>query len=241
MSIRAVLLDIEGTTTPIAFVHDVLFGYARERLEPFLRDGWDEPDTRADVAALRAEAGEDEDDADLEWALSYVRALMDEDRKSTALKSLQGRIWKAGYRDGTLVAEVYPDVPRALERWRTQGRDVCIFSSGSVLGQRLLFEHTNVGDLTPHLRGYFDTTTGPKREPASYTAIAAALGLAPAEMLFASDVVAELDAARETGMSTLLCVRDGEVAPDESGGHEVIHDFDGVLYAARVEQGSATA
>lgn len=222
-------------------MHEVLFGYARERLEPFLRATWDEPDTRADVAALRAEAGEEDVAADLEWVLSRVRALMDEDRKSTALKSLQGRIWEAGYRDGALVGQVYPDVPRALERWRAQGRDVCIFSSGSVLGQRLLFEHTNEGDLTPHLRGYFDTTTGPKREPASYAAIAAALGVAPADVLFASDVVAELDAAREAGMSTLLCVRDGAAAPDESGGHEVIHDFDGVLYAARVSQGSVTA
>jgi enolase-phosphatase E1 len=227
LSARAILLDVEGTTTPVAFVHDVLFGYAREHVEGFLRAHWEDAGTRADATALRAERS-DESDGDLEGIVAYVHELIRQDRKSTALKSLQGRIWEAGYRDGTLVGQVYPDVPPALSRWRRQGRDTCIFSSGSVLSQRLLFSHTEAGDLTPYLRDYFDTTTGPKRSAGSYAAIAESLDLAPAAVLFISDVVAELDAAREAGMDTRLCVRDG-AEPQDAGGHDPIRDFDEVF------------
>ena len=148
---------------------------------------------------------------------------MDRDRKSTGLKSLQGRIWEGGFRAGALRAHVYPDVRPALERWRGQGRRVAIFSSGSVLAQRLLFAHTTEGDLTPMIDGYFDTTTGPKREAASYARIAAALGAPPAAVMFVSDVAAELDAARAAGLRTALCVREAAVPP--ASDHPVLRSF----------------
>jgi enolase-phosphatase E1 len=145
---------------------------------------------------------------------------MDQDRKSTGLKSLQGKIWEEGYRSGELKGEVYPDVLPALERWRSQGIDIAIFSSGSVQAQQSLFRNSVAGDLTRFIRAYFDTTTGPKREPESYGRIAAALDRSPSEVLFVSDIAAELDAARTAGMRTALCVRgSGEVR----GVHPVIH------------------
>jgi enolase-phosphatase E1 len=150
---------------------------------------------------------------------------MDRDRKSTGLKSLQGRIWEAGYRSGELLSQVYDDVPRAFARWTSQGKTLAIFSSGSVLAQRLLFAHTTAGDLTGYLSAYFDTTTGPKKEAASYARIAAELGLPLASVIFLSDVTPELDAARQAGVRTALCVRPGN-APAEAGAHRVIRTFD---------------
>jgi len=223
--IRAVLLDIEGTTTPIAFVHQVLFPYARARVHDLLE--------QRDVAALRAEYQTEPPHADLpSWnaanerasAEAYVCWLMDRDRKSTALKALQGRIWEAGYRAGELKGkgEVYPDVRPALARWHEAGKTIAIFSSGSVQAQRNLFANTTDGDLTSFLSGYFDTTTGPKREARSYRQIAATLGQEPRDVLFISDVTAELDAARTAGMRTALCVR-GAVLPDTN--HPRIRSF----------------
>jgi enolase-phosphatase E1 len=150
---------------------------------------------------------------------------MDRDRKSTGLKSLQGKIWEEGYRAGDLRGEVYPDVPPALERWRRQGTDIAIFSSGSVQAQRSLFGHTTAGDLTRFIRSYFDTTTGPKTAPESYLQIAAALDRPPSEVLFLSDVGAELDAASAAGMETALCVRTPSSGVSTSA-HPIIHGFD---------------
>jgi enolase-phosphatase E1 len=230
--IRAVVLDIEGTTTPIDFVHKTLFGYARVRCGEFLRRHWDDPVVRADVARLEAEhAAEPPDPSLSDWGndpaavTAYVHWLMDRDRKSTGLKSLQGRIWEAGYESGELRGEVYPDVGPALERWQRGGVDVAIFSSGSVQAQQSLFRSTQVGDLTRFLRSYFDTRTGPKSASASYTQIAAALGHRPAQVLFVSDVAGELDAARKAGMTTALCVRPPGNPPTSSE-HPVIRSFD---------------
>jgi len=153
---------------------------------------------------------------------------MDRDRKSTALKALQGRIWEGGYASGALRAHVYPDVSKAFERCRGHGRALAIFSSGSVLAQRLLFAHTVEGDLTPLLAAHFDTATGPKREKQSYRRIAEALGVAAAEVLFVSDVAEELDAARAAGMATALCVREGGPAP--ASGHPVLRSLDEVRF-----------
>jgi enolase-phosphatase E1 len=150
---------------------------------------------------------------------------MDRDRKSTGLKSLQGKIWDEGYRAGDLRGKVYPDVPPALERWRSQGVDLAIFSSGSVQAQRSLFSSTAAGDLTRFLRAYFDTTTGPKTAPESYARIAAALERSPSEVLFVSDIKAELDAALAAGMGTALCVRTAGSAPP-AGAHPVIRSLD---------------
>jgi enolase-phosphatase E1 len=226
---RAILLDVEGTTTPVAFVYDVLFPYARQRLRRSM--GAAPPPLLAAFAAEHAQEAPapglppwDDERPGLS-ALAYARWLMERDRKSTALKALQGVIWDAGFASGELRGQVYDDVPPALRRWSREGRRVAIFSSGSTLAQRRIFGTTAWGDLTPQLAGFFDTTTGAKQDPSSYRAIAEALGCAPAEMLFVSDVVGELRAAREAGARTALCVRDGQEGPPPDG-HPVIRSFD---------------
>ena len=237
MPTKTILLDIEGTTTPVEFVTEVLFPYARQRIEPFLREHSADADVRADLEALQREHAQDAaqglapppwPEPSMAAATRYVHWLMDRDRKSTSLKSLQGKIWEAGYRAGELRGQVYDDVPRAIERWRWQGREVAIFSSGSVLAQRLLLKTTAAGDLTRFICGYFDTTTGPKREPESYRRIAQAVGAEPSVMLFISDTVPEADAARSAGVDTLLCVR-GARSPSEPHGHAAIRSFDEVF------------
>ena len=219
--IRGILLDIEGTTTPIAFVYQVLFPYARRHLAAYARS--------ADLTDLRREyeadvrGGNDPPD----WSIDpvpYIHWLMDQDRKSTGLKRIQGEIWLAGYRNGELHGEVFNDVPPALQRWHAAGIDVRIFSSGSILSQRLVFSTTASGDLTKYLNGYFDTTTGPKNEAASYQRIANTFGIPASEILFVSDVTRELDAARDAGMQTLLCVRPGN-HPQLSHTHKLITTF----------------
>ncbi|MFQ5670062.1 MAG: acireductone synthase [Acidobacteriota bacterium] len=237
-----ILLDVEGTTTPVSFVTDLLFPFARARVEEYLAGHAGTKEGRALLAALREEhAREREEGGDVPpaWrrtseaaerssAVAYVHWLMDWDRKCTALKTLQGRIWEAGYRSGDLRAPLFDDVPPAFRRWRRQGRTVAIFSSGSVLAQKLLFSHTTQGDLTPFIDAYFDTTTGPKRESDSYRRIAACLGAPPADIFFISDRAAELDAARRAGLETALCVRPPAADPTASP-HRVIHDLDGLF------------
>jgi enolase-phosphatase E1 len=193
----------------------------------FLERHWNDLEVRADVARL--EAAHPDDPAAV---VAHVYWLMDQDKKSTGLKSLQGKIWEEGYRTGELRGEVYPDVAPALERWRRQGIDIAIFSSGSVQAQRSLFASTAAGDLTRSIRAYFDTTTGPKSAPDSYTRIAAALERSPSEVLFLSDIGAELDAARAAGMRTALCVRRPGSAPP-AGAHPVIHTFDDLTAVRR--------
>ncbi|HXM33602.1 MAG TPA: acireductone synthase, partial [Pyrinomonadaceae bacterium] len=151
--------------------------------------------------------------------------LMDRDRKSTGLKALQGRIWQQGYADGKLKSQVFPDVPTAFERWHEAGLSLSIFSSGSILAQQLLFAHTEAGDLTWFLDRYFDTTTGPKSAAESYRDIAAALDQAPAQVVFISDVIVELEAARSAGMKTLLCVRPGSHPQTLTHTHPSIRTF----------------
>jgi len=200
----------------------------------FLERHWKDPEVRADLARLEAEhAAESSQNPPPAWrddvpsVVAYVHWLMDRDRKSTGLKSLQGKIWEEGYRAGDLRGEVYPDVPPALERWRREGIDIGIFSSGSVQAQRSLFRNTTAGDLTPFIRAYFDTTTGPKTAPDSYARIAAVLERSPSDVLFLSDIGAELDAARAAGMRTALCLRTPEPTPPAAA-HPVIHTFDHV-------------
>jgi len=236
--IRAILLDIEGTITPIAFVHEVLFPYASSHVENYLASQFDAAETKADITRLRQEHAIDiEDDLrppmlidestddQIESIASYVRWLIERDRKSTSLKSLQGKIWRQGYTEGTLKAPLFADVAPAFRRWRNAGLKICIFSSGSVVAQQLLFAHTELGDLTHLIDGYFDTTTGLKTANDSYRQIASALRRAEEEVLFISDLVAELDAASAAGMQTLLCVRPGNPAQD-AGSYQVIRNFD---------------
>jgi enolase-phosphatase E1 len=206
--VRAILLDIEGTTTPIAFVHDVLFSYAREHVREFLAAN----SAAEDVALLREEQAIDvkEGRNPPTELTAYVEWLISLDRKSTGLKSLQGRIWRQGYVEGSLKSQVFADVAPAFARWRERGLRISIFSSGSVLAQQLLFAHTEAGDLTPFIESYFDTTVGKKGEAESYRRIADVMGLEPEEILFVSDVVAELEAASDVGMKTLLSIRPGK-------------------------------
>ena len=227
-----VLLDIEGTTTPVDFVLRVLFPEARGRVHSFLESHSADPEVARDLAGLREQQARDaaEGKGPPAWdgsaaaAAAYARWLMDQDRKTTALKSLQGRIWAEGYAAGRLRGQVYDDVPPALSRWTGTGRRAAIFSSGSVLAQKLLFGHSDHGDLTPFLSGYFDTTTGPKAKAESYLRIAEALGEHPSTGLFVSDVVAELDAAQAAGFATALAVR---TPPGPAGhGHREVETFD---------------
>jgi enolase-phosphatase E1 len=192
MAVRAILTDIEGTTSSIAFVTGTLFPYARAQMADYVAA---HPETLADVSG----------DAPVATLLGW----MDVDAKETALKALQGLIWAEGYADGTLRGHVYPDAVAALHRWHAAGLALHVFSSGSVAAQKLMFEHSIAGDLTPLFSGYFDTTTGPKRESASYVTIAAAIGLPATDILFLSDTPAEIAAARAGGMKALLIDRDG--------------------------------
>ena len=209
--VSGVLLDIEGTTTPIAFVHDVLFNYAREHLKEFLRTN-SAPDDLAllrDEHAVDVKEGRNPPPLTNDSVAEYIEWLISRDRKSTGLKSLQGKIWRQGYEKGLLKSQVFADVPPALARWRARELKIIIFSSGSVLAQKLLFAHTDAGNLTPFIDGYFDTTVGKKGEAESYLRIAEAIGFRTEQILFISDVVSELDAANEAGMKTILSIRPG--------------------------------
>ena len=224
---RGILLDIEGTTTPIAFVHDVLFSYARTHVRDYLTKHLDDEAVQADIRLLRDEAKSEGFDAvNLDEIVAYVSHLIDLDRKSTGLKSLQGKIWHEGYADGTLRAQVFADVAPAFKRWRAAGLNVSIFSSGSVLAQQLLFAHTETGDLTPFISHYFDTGVGKKGEAESYLRIAERLELQPREILFVSDIVTELVAAREAGMKTALSIRPGNQPQNSSDEFPIIYSFD---------------
>jgi enolase-phosphatase E1 len=222
-AIRGVLLDIEGTTTPIAFVHEVLFPFARARLAKYLEAHWDKDEVTEVRRRLTEEYEQEsrskartglrtEGEAGLRTAgdsAAFALRLMDRDRKSPGLKQLQGLIWEEGYRVGQLRGAVYEDVPGSIRRWRASGAEVAIYSSGSELAQRLLFQSTPHGDLTPHLKAFFDTAVGAKIEAASYARIATTLGRPPGEILFVSDVMLELKAAREAGMAVVLSMRPG--------------------------------
>jgi enolase-phosphatase E1 len=236
--IRALLLDIEGTTTSVDFVYQTLFPHARRHLREYVESHYGEAALAADFEKLRQEHAadahtspgfppwrEDSRGSQIESVAAYVSWLMDQDRKSTGLKSLQGKIWEQGYRSGELKSHLYPDVLPAFERWRRHGKAIAIFSSGSVLAQKLLFAHTCSGDLSRFIGKYFDTTTGAKTDAASYHRIAETLALAPAAVLFLSDTAAELDAARSAGMHTALCVRPGRPQPDASE-HPALLTFD---------------
>jgi enolase-phosphatase E1 len=213
--IRALVTDIEGTTTSLGFVKDVLFPYSRVRLADFVREHAGDPE----LARLDAETGVTDTEQQIALLLRYI----DEDRKDPVLKALQGRIWREGYESGAFVAHLYPDVLPALERWRRAGIALHVFSSGSIEAQRLLFAHTEAGDLTALFSGFFDTSTGKKTEASSYRAIAAAIGRAGAEIAFLSDTRAELDAARDAGFVTFAVARAG--AP-EPGGHACVASFE---------------
>jgi enolase-phosphatase E1 len=227
---KAILLDIEGTTTPIDFVHKTLFPYAKEKIAIYVRENF--ADIRDEIAQLKAEHSGDKfyeaafDESSPDSAADYLIFLINVDRKSTPLKSIQGKIWQRGYQKGELQGEVFADIPTAFERWQEAGKKIAIYSSGSVLAQKLIFGHSTAGDLTAFISEYFDTTTGAKRDAESYKKIAEALKLPPAEILFISDVPAELDAARAAGFITALSLREGNAELAEEPTHRIIQTLD---------------
>ena len=231
---RVILLDVEGTTTPLDFVYQVLFPYARSHAQEFLERHGRATDVQRDLNTLRQENLDDArrgldppalaSDGATESVVAYVEWLIQRDRKSTALKSLQGKIWEEGYRSGELRSQVFEDVPPALKRWHEHKRRVSIFSSGSILAQKLLFGHTEAGNLTRYLSSYFDTTAGSKTDPDSYQRIAAVLESSTAETVFISDVTRELDAAKAAGLQTLLCLRPGN-RPQPTNTYDAIRSF----------------
>jgi enolase-phosphatase E1 len=222
--IRAILTDIEGTTSSLSFVKDVLFPYSRARIADFVRARSAEPAVRAQLEEVRRLAGRALSDDEV---IARLVQWIDEDRKITPLKALQGMIWEDGYRRGDFQGHMYEDAVRKLRAWQAQGLKLYVFSSGSVLAQKLLFGHTAFGDLMPLFSGYFDTTVGNKREAAAYGAIAREIGIAPGGILFLSDIREELDAARAAGMDTRWLVRDGALPADPA--HTVVRDFDGIV------------
>ncbi|MEQ1636304.1 MAG: acireductone synthase [Methylococcales bacterium] len=221
--IKAIVTDIEGTTTSISFVKDVLFPYARANLAKFLQNHANDPTVKTLLEDTQAIVGKSLDNTEV---INQLIAWIDTDQKITPLKSLQGLIWEEGYQQGAFTGHLYTDVPRNLQKWRTQNVDLYVYSSGSVAAQKLLFGHTTQGDLTPLFSGYFDTHIGAKQDPAAYAKIAQTLKLAPAELLFLSDIKAELDAAKTVGFNTIWLCRD---TPREiTAAHMQVSNFDDI-------------
>ncbi|HET6434251.1 MAG TPA: acireductone synthase [Xanthomonadaceae bacterium] len=227
-----ILTDIEGTTSSISFVKDVLFPYARRELPRFVRAHGDEPEVRRWLDAVAAEnGGLCQDDMIVEALQGWI----DQDRKHTALKALQGLLWGEGYERGDYRAHMYPDAAQALQRWHAAGHPIAVYSSGSVPAQKLFFGHSEAGDLSPLVSAWFDTDVGHKREADSYRRIAESLGRAPSTILFLSDVVEELDAAREAGLRTVLLDRRDDYPQPRIGeathGHARVETFADVVPA----------
>ncbi|GAP67473.1 acireductone synthase [Mizugakiibacter sediminis] len=222
---RAIVTDIEGTTSSISFVKDVLFPYARKRLPAFVETHADRPEVQHWLHEAAKEGGLIA--ASRTEVIDLLIGWIDADRKATPLKALQGMIWEAGYVDGDYRAHVYPEVAARLRAWRAQGIRLYVYSSGSVQAQRLFFRYSDAGDLTPLFAGYFDTETGGKRERASYERIAEAIGESPAHLLFLSDVLEELDAARAAGFRTTWVQRPPLACPADAR-HPCVADFDAI-------------
>lgn len=240
-AIRAVLLDIEGTTSPVQFVYEVLFPYARDRVSQFLKNNWNRDEVASALQSLAADNITDikhgapairgiEGPEFLSSIAGYCLWLISQDRKSTALKAIQGLIWEQGFRSGELHGQVFADVPVALRKWHDENRLIAIYSSGSVLAQQLLFSHSQWGDLTRYITYFYDTRIGAKRDVASYRRIAADMQCEPAHCIFLSDVVEELDAAGAAAIRTALVVRDNHSIPIQRSQHSVISSFDELVF-----------
>jgi enolase-phosphatase E1 len=222
--IKAIVTDIEGTTSSLSFVKDVLFPYASEHIHAYVTSHADEPEVRAQLEAISKVAGRE---LTLDEAIAQLRLWVKEDKKVAPLKTLQGMIWEAGYRSGGFTGHIYEDAARNLRAWHEKGIQLYIYSSGSVHAQKLLFGFSDFGDLTPLISGYFDTHIGHKRETSSYEVIASEIGIRAGDILFLSDNVDELDAARTAGMQTRWLVRDAdEVEPNAP--HPQVKDFDDI-------------
>jgi enolase-phosphatase E1 len=223
--IKAIVTDIEGTTSSIDFVHQTLFPYARARIRAFVKAHASEPDIVRELAEVARVEGRK---LTTDEAANVLERWIGEDRKLTPLKALQGLIWREGYEAGQLNGHVYPDTPEYLRRWHAQGLRLYVYSSGSEEAQKLIFGHSDAGDLTPLFSGYFDTRIGGKREAASYRTILERIGLPGDAVLFLSDVGEELDAAREAGMKTCQLLRDAKATPAPQ--HPQAQDFAAVAF-----------
>ena len=227
---QTILTDIEGTTSSISFVKDVLFPYARKTLPGFVRAHGGEPEVRYWLDQAAVDAGSMCQD---EMIVEMLQGWIDEDRKHPALKALQGLIWADGYASGDYVAHVYADAVAALRAWKTAGHPLFVYSSGSVAAQKLLFGHSNAGDLRPLFNGYFDTAVGGKREARSYRNVLESLHLPADQVLFLSDVVEELDAARDAGLQTILVDRLEDYPTPRVGdachGHRRVESFSDIF------------
>ncbi len=223
---RVILTDIEGTTSSISFVKQVLFPYARQALPGFVREHARDPEVRRWLDAAAVDAGGICQDTVL---AEVLQGWIDEDRKHTALKALQGMIWEQGYRSGAYRAHLYPDTAPTLRQWHAAGHPLYVYSSGSVPAQKLFFGFSEAGDLTPLISGWFDTEVGGKREADSYRTIVQRIGREAGDILFLSDVVEELDAAREAGLGTVLLDRREDYPQPREGeaanGHLRVEDF----------------
>jgi enolase-phosphatase E1 len=237
MTARVVLLDVEGTTTPISFVYDKLFPYARKHIGTWLREHHLDPEVRDALVLLEKENINDATNgappfsftqhrhSGADSAAAYCLWLMDRDRKTAPLKTIQGLIWQVGFKQGELQSEVFADVPTSFSQWRDEGRRIAIYSSGSVAAQKLVFEHTPYGSLLPLIEAFFDTSVGPKQDVKSYCNILDALQVKADQALFVSDVPAELDAAFRAGLSVALAIRPGNAVQPNPSNYQVVHSF----------------
>ena len=219
--IRAIVTDIEGTTSSLSFVKEVLFPYARSHLAHFARHHSGDPEVHQLLSDVSKQAGLG---MDLEQIIAQLLEWMDQDKKVTPLKALQGLIWEEGYRQAAFTGHIYEDAVRNLKSWKAGGLHIYVYSSGSVHAQKLLFSHTEYGDMTPCFSGYFDTRIGWKRDADSYRHIVRQVQFPPEDMLFLSDIKEELDAAKLAGFHTIWLVRGDR--PDPLAEHVQVQDFD---------------
>lgn len=224
-NIKAIVTDIEGTTTSLSFVKDVLFPYADTHMQAFAEQHQADPCVMGQLEAVRRQSGHPE--FDLPEIVAQLRQWIAEDKKATPLKAIQGMLWEAGYKNGDFTGHVYDDAARNLRQWHEQGIKLYVYSSGSVHAQKLLFGYSDAGDLTPLFSGYFDTQIGNKREVAAYAHILSVLDYPAAQILFLSDIVEELDAAQRVGLQTCCLVRENQ--PTSGLEHPWVTDFDKII------------
>lgn len=233
---RVILLDIEGTTSSVSYVFDIMYPFSQKKMPAYLASNWDSEKVQAACNQLAVDVGEvglsvwgegaESEQQVIDRVVAEANKLIVADVKATGLKEIQGLIWAEGYEAGELKSHFYPDVLPAIEAWKDAGFDIRIFSSGSIKAQKVFFKYTEYGDLAKYLSGHYDTTTGPKRESNSYKLIAEDSGVKPSQVAFLSDVIEELDAAREAGMKTVLVRRPGNKPVIDDNDHHSIESFD---------------
>jgi len=223
MSIRCILLDVEGTTTSISFVHDTLFPFAKKKIAGWIKNNIGNKNVKQAIENVKETCRNEKIEFFDEHAIDVLINWIDSDRKHSSLKLLQGLIWKEGYIDGSLRGHVYPEVPHCLKKWREQGIELGIYSSGSVEAQKLLFSYSIAGDLNKYFSYNFDTAVGHKREVKSYQNIISSVNTKPNNILFLSDICEELDAAKKAGMKTIQLIRDEKI--NNHGPHSKVQEF----------------